>query len=323
MEKREITNRLKSLFTCWWEYLAIRAACRLNLFDLVAENKHTPETLATHAGAEILAISILTQALCQAGYLSQDSGYLNLTEAGAMLTESHPDCLKNACMLWGSEHMTAWQHLDQTIKTGKPAFEFMEGKSYFDYLATHTQARTNYHHAMHEYARDDYRNIATIADFRHHRIVADVGGGTGGLIQTIATANPHIRCILFDLPEVTELIDYQHTFDIISGNFFHPLPFRADAIVLSRVLHDWPDEAAAKILAQAHNALSPEGTLYVIENMNDEINAHLLALNMLLMCGSVERSHAQYVRLLADAGFEPNKILRLNDLQTILIAKRQ
>jgi len=42
-------------------------------------------------------------------------------------------------------------------------------------------------------------------------------------------------------------------------------------VVLARVLHDWPDEDAVRILARAREAMPTGGTLYVVEMVLDDI----------------------------------------------------
>jgi C-methyltransferase len=42
--------------------------------------------------------------------------------------------LKYACMNWSGEHLTAWQNLDFSIKTGNSSFEEIYKKPFFDFL---------------------------------------------------------------------------------------------------------------------------------------------------------------------------------------------
>ena len=44
---------------------------------------------------------------------------------------------------------------------------------------------------------------------------------------------------------------------------FEPWLVKADAIILAKVLHDWPDNQAQKILQQARLSLNPSGILYI------------------------------------------------------------
>jgi hypothetical protein len=57
--------------------------------------------------------------------------------------------------------------------------------------------------------------------------------------------------------------------------------------------------------------------------MQDEVHANLLSLNMMLMTESYERTYDQYNKLLLRNKFKIVDRIQLNDLQTILIAKKK
>ncbi|MCD4792410.1 MAG: hypothetical protein K8R54_04190 [Bacteroidales bacterium] len=315
-------EELKNTFTSFWEYLTLRTACQLKIFDEIQKGNNTFDKLHKASKTDYTALQTLIFSLIDINAISNKENILVLTEKGELLTENHPETMKNACILWGGEHLTAWQNLDYTIKTGEPAFENIYGMQFFEYLNTDKQILKNYHFAMAEYAEDDYKNIANLIDFSKFDTVADVGGGLGTLIKNIAGKSPRLNCILFELPEVIDLSDTNENVQNISGNFFKKLPFSADAVILSRILHDWDDKKAKQILNNCRTALNENGKLFIAEILNDEIKANMLTLNMRVMCKSFERTYKQYKSLLEDAGFILEKRVKLNDLQTILIAKK-
>ena len=100
---------------------------------------------------------------------------------------------------------------------------------------------------MYEYARDDYKELPNIVNFGKHKTVMDVGGGYGALITNIAEKNPLTKCILFDLGNVIKDVVFSNI-DKIEGDFFCKIPVKTEAIILSRILHDWNDEKATLIL---------------------------------------------------------------------------
>jgi hypothetical protein len=77
-------------------------------------------------------------------------------------------------------------------------------------------------------------------------------------------------------------------------------------------------------LKNCFEALTRNGTLYVIENCEDKvkIDLSLLSLNMTVICESYERTSTQYISLCKNVGFQFDIEKRLNDLQTILIFKK-
>jgi SAM-dependent methyltransferase len=226
-------------------------------------------------------------------------------------------------MNWAEEHLTAWQHLDFSIQTGKSAFEKLYGASFFEYLNQYPEKLHTYHKAMYEYAREDYKNLPEIIDFSEYTSVMDVGGGYGAVLEHVQNKNPQIHCILLDLPKVVEKIK-NNAFEVIGANFFESIPKVTEAIILSRILHDWNDEKAKIILTNCYEALLKNGTLFVIENCIDKVTTDLslLSLNMTVMCESFERTSTEYIYLAQNAGFEFKQDKKLNDLQTILIFQK-
>jgi hypothetical protein len=315
-------NELKNMFTEHWKYLAINAACKLNLFDTLEIPKSAKE-LSQELKANERTLIHLLNALCSLGYLKQTYSQYALTVKSELLTENHPDCLKYACMNWAGEHLTAWQNIDYSVLTGKSAFENLYQNNFFDYLSRHSERLNAYHKAMYEYARDDYRTLPEKINFGKHKSVIDCGGGYGVAISAVKTKFIQVDCYLFDLPQVIENAMVTNI-QKIGGSFFETIPQVADAIILSRVLHDWNNEKASLILQNCFEALPKGGTLYVIENCSDKITTDLslLSLNMVVMCESYERNSAEYINLVQQTGFDFQEEVQLNDLQTILIFKK-
>jgi hypothetical protein len=318
----ETKSVLKSFFTEHWKYIAVSTACKLNLFDHLQEPK-TSKQLANELSLNEDKLLILLDALHNANFLEKNSNLYKVNSLSEFLTENNPESLKYACLNWSGEHLTAWQHLDFSIKTGKSSFEEIYKKPFFEYLNDNPEKLHAYHKAMYQYAKDDYKMLPDVIDFSKHKSLMDVGGGYGALIEIIKKKNPNLECILFDLPKVIENVSIP-TVKKICGSFFDKVPNQSEAIILSRVLHDWNDEKATLILRNCFEALPNNGTLYVIENCSDKIkiDLSLLSLNMTAICESYERTSTQYILLCENVCFQFDIEKRLNDLQTILIFKK-
>jgi hypothetical protein len=319
----ETKQELKAMFTEHWKYMAVSTACKLSVFD------HIPcEGINRINLCEILNLNpekfdLLVESLIEMDFVKNDASILYLTEKSELLTDESPDSLKYACINWSGVHLDAWQNLEYTIKTGQPSFNKLHGMGFFDYLIQNPDELHKYHLAMNEYARDDYKNLPEIIDFSGHKTIVDVGGGYGALVHIIKKSYPGINCVLFDLPEVLRNVETQQITKI-SGSFFDGLPNEGDAIILSRVIHDWNDESAKTIINNCYNALPIGGKVYLIENCTDkaECDFSLLSLNMSVMCDSFERTSDQYKRLFSQNEFSFQGEIKLNQLQTILIFEK-
>lgn len=315
----EIKKQLKSFFTEHWKYMAVSTACKLNIFDHLQQPK-TAKQLAEELLLNKEKTSLLLNALCHINFLTKENKLFKINTLSELLTENHTDSLKYACLNWSQEHLTAWQNLDYSIKTGESSFEQVYKLPFFDYLDKSTDKLDNYHKAMNEYARDDYMNICDCIDFSRHKSIMDVGGGYGAILEVIKENNPNVECVLFDLPTVVANV-VNSKIKTIGGSFFEQIPIKSDAIILSRILHDWNDDKAIIILKNCFKALPNKGTLYVIENCTNKVNVDfsLLSLNMTAICKSYERTSNQYIFLCESIGLYLEKEVELNEIQTILI----
>ena len=315
--------KLKSLFTEHWKYMAVNTACKLNLFDAIEKKQLTAIQLAEQLNLDKNSLETLLKALVSINILETKKGIYFLNEESLQLTENHPKSLKYASMVWAEEHLTAWQNLDYTIKTGKSSFSSLKGLNYFDYLNNNPVQLDKYHKAMFEYARDDYATLPLKINFKKHKAILDVGGGYGAAISSIKENCPEIDCALFDLKKVIENCNLP-TIKVVEGDFFTTIPKGFDTIILSRILHDWNGEKCKVILDNCFNALPKGGTLYVIENCADliEVDLSLLSLNMLAMCESYERTLSEYKNLCKNSGYKFENRIKLNELQTIIIFEK-
>lgn len=319
----ETSTNLKSFFTEHWNYMAVSTACKLNLFDALEKQNLEAKELAENLNLKEKQLSILLKALNNNGFLNEENETYSLNETSILLTENHPNSLKYACLNWSGEHLNAWQNLEYSIQTGASSFTNLYGENYFDYLNNHPDKLHQYHKAMYEYARDDYKELPNKIDLNSVTNVIDIGGGYGAAISSIKTFYPNLTCYLFDLEKV---IDNCNLKDIttIKGNFFEEIPKVADVLILSRILHDWDNEKAAIILKNCFDALPKNGTIYIIENCSDRITIDLsmLSLNMMAMCESYERTSVEYIQMVTSTGFTFESDVKLNELQSIIKFKK-
>lgn len=95
----------------------------------------------------------------------------------------------------------------------------------------------------------------TVANFPWHMVtkIVDVGGNTGHAAIAIARKNPHVYCIVQDLPQVIQGVepppDLRDRVSFMAHDFLTEQPVRdADVYFLRWVLHDWSDLYAIRIL---------------------------------------------------------------------------
>ncbi|KAJ1435659.1 hypothetical protein B484DRAFT_265579 [Ochromonadaceae sp. CCMP2298] len=163
------------------------------------------------------------------------------------------------------------------------------------------------------YAETDWQHIAEHLPrelLRGVTAIADLGGGQGALLRALAPLlpDPSVRLICLERPEVVQAAQAQSAEwggvsfepgDLFSG----PLP-AADVYVMSRVLHDWDDTRAKKILRRVRSCCGSDSRLVVVDRAAGENLHSLLSLHMYHLQRSCERTEAQWAELFADTGWE-------------------
>ncbi|KAK7698834.1 hypothetical protein SLS64_012185 [Diaporthe eres] len=106
-------------------------------------------------------------------------------------------------------------------------------------------------------------------------VVVDVGGGDGTFAMALAERHPKLKHIIVqDVAATVEKaasLRPQHEGDVISfqtHDFFHAQPVNhADVYFLRKILHDWPDEYAVKILQQLVPAMKPGARVLINDHV--------------------------------------------------------
>ena len=140
----------------------------------------------------------------------------------------------------------------------------------FDTLYERPERLEQFLNAMQGASRGNFRKLAREFDFSPFQTMCDVGGANGQLASLVAAARPHLRCITFDLPKVSDIarrrIEREGLGDRITavpGDFFaDPLP-QADVITMGMILHDWDLEHKKLLIRKAYDAL-PDGGAYIV-----------------------------------------------------------
>ena len=126
-------------------------------------------------------------------------------------------------------------------------------KTSCEHLRDRPEQLRSSHRAFASYARHDYRSLEEAWDFGIHDHILDAGGGTGELAFALLRAYPDMTATVMDLPEVIRQAEppdeLTNRCRLAAGDFFEPWQVRSDAVVLARVLHNWADKDAARILA--------------------------------------------------------------------------
>jgi O-methyltransferase domain len=146
--------------------------------------------------------------------------------------------------------------------------------------------------------------------------LVDVGGGIGHDVIALKIAHPELkgRLVLEDLPQVIQSVKVLPSgIESIPHDMFKPQPVKgARGYFLRNVLHDWPDKQCAIVLSNLCEAMAPESMLLISEALMPETNVPFYNcaadLNMMAAFSAMDRTEAQFRKLIEGCGFEIVKV---------------
>ncbi|MFD9948314.1 methyltransferase [Nonomuraea sp. NPDC059023] len=293
--------------------MAVRVAATLRLSDLMGDEPVPVHELARRSGADPDALVRLLRHLAGKGVFTEpEPGTFAVNGPAALLASAHPSGMRARLDLdgFGGQMDVAFTGLLHTVRTGLPAWETVFGADFWSYLAANPRMSETFDAMMADGA-DYLADAAGGYDWSGVRHVVDVGGGAGTLLAEVLGAFPDLRGTLVDLPGTVERgrrhlagLGLEPRCSFAGQSFFDPLPAGGDAYVLRRVIHDWSDDDARRILRRCADAAGPDGRVVVIEQRADPAGFAEMNLRMLVLSGGRERTVADYAGLAAGAGLQ-------------------
>ena len=300
----------------------IYVAATLGIADALSGEPRTPTELAAEVGAEPTALHRLLRALASLGVFAETAdGSFTMTPLAEALCNDAQGSLRDVALLYGDEWLwRAYGRMLHGVRTGKPAFDDVHGRTFYEYLDHDPAASAVFHRAMSGYSAQESRAIGEAYDFSRAATVVDVGGGHGTLLTAILRAHEHLTGIVCDLESVVPGAERQLAEAGLSSravaiavDFFRAVPGGGGVYVLKSVLHNWDDDACVAILKACRRAMSRQARLIVAERVvppgNVPSEAKLFDVNMMVVTGGRERTEREYAALLAAAGLHLTRVI--------------
>lgn len=295
---------------------ALFVVAELGVADLLADGARGVDELAATTETDVEVLYRLLRALASVGVFHESGDRrFALTPMGEHLRSDHPRTVRPLARLLGADYeWAAWGDLLHSVRTGENAAAHALGMNVWEYRRRHPADNEVFDAAMRTFSESDAPALLAAYDFGRHQVIADIGGGTGGLVAAVLGAVPHLHAILFDQPQVVahaELVladaGVADRVEVVGGSFFESVPTGADAYVLRRILHDWTDEDATAILRCLRRSVAADARLVLVDAVvgppNQDPQSKFLDLGMLVSAGGRERTEAEWASLLEAGGF--------------------
>jgi SAM-dependent methyltransferase len=325
--------RLNDIYCGLWLALAVTGAAATGLADHVDEDGTDATEIAARAGLDEGATYRLLRALAAHGVFAERAPRrFAHTPVSRLLRRDHPASWSGMARMWGHPAaLRAWESLPGVLADGRSGMVHAHGAPLYAYLRDHPDALAAFTAAMVSNTAMASEAIARAFDFRPYRTVADLGGGTGGLLVALLGAHPHLKGMLVELPELTEPArahlagaGLAARVEVVAGDFMREVPPGADLYVIKNSLWNWDAEAAHAALTAVERALGPEGRLLLIEYPIEPANARwttLYDLQQMMLPGGHNRTLPEYREALARAGLAVESVSYAQD-QTLVLARR-
>jgi ubiquinone/menaquinone biosynthesis C-methylase UbiE len=328
----ELVKQLRALADLATPY-AIRVAATLRLADLIQAGARRSDELAEQSKTDAAALERVLRHLVAKGVFAQpEPGIFALTGLSRpLLTDQRHGGLSPWLDVDGGlgRSDTALSGMLQAARTGRPVYEHMFGRTFWEDLEADPQRGRAFEALMAVQVSLVADEVATAYDWSDVRHVVDVGGGTGTVLAALLTKYPTLRGTLVDLPSTVETGRRKLTAAGLSdrctfspGSFFASLPSDGDVYVLSKVLHDWSDNDVEGILRRCAEATGSAGRVLVIEQL---VTDHTISwmttamdLRMLAVTGGKERSVEEYRALAAVAGLSLRRNIITESARSIM-----
>ena len=313
--------QMMQLITGFWTSCCIYSAAKLDIADQLAHRPQSVEQLAESTRSHAPSLNRVMRALAGAGiFCRNEEGAFCNNSLSETLRSDVPGSMKAMAIAQLGDYYNAWGNLVYSIKTGKTAFDQVEGMPVWKYYETHPEEGQNFMKAMTGLTGAVIKNVIPEYDFSSMHTIVDVGGGNGALLMAVLNTAPQAKGIVFDEEYVVEKTKEELAgkgFDsrctVAAGSFFDFIPKEADGYLMKMVLHDWNDEQCLQILSNCHKAMKPGSKLLVIESViPEEDSPHpgkYMDINMLAMTGGMERTEKEFAGLFQKAGLKLSRVI--------------
>jgi hypothetical protein len=300
----------------------VYVAAELGIAEELADGPLSSGELARRTGTHEPSLYRVLRLLAALGVLAHDDAAgFSLTVVGDRLRTGAPAGLRSwATFLDAIGAVRGFEHILDTVRTGRPGFDTVHGTTLFEWLDRHPDAAAAFDSAMSERTAAFAPSVACGYDFSDVRSIVDIGGGRGTLLAEILRRHAHVEGVLFELPAVASRAragldgsDLAERCEVVAGDFFGRVPEGADCYLLANVLHDWNDTESTVILRNCRQAMARHGRVLIVERRipdrnGDAIPTLLSDINMLVITGGRERTDAEYAALLDAAGLRLGSI---------------
>ena len=296
-------------------YWAVLVAHDLKLFPLLAER---PQTLAdvcdrlqiARRPAEALLMVNVALGLLQV----QDDRYALTPVSEAYLLERSPTYFGGMLDLWiQNAAVSSFASVKQALLTNAP--QVYGGAEWVTSHEEHATLARAFTQAMHSHSMGPALVWPDLVDLSEHRLLLDIGGGSGAHCVGATLRWPNLHAVVFDLSLVCGVAEETMARQGLRGRvkthvgdmWRDPFP-AADVHFYGQIYHDWSPEKCRFLTQKSFESLEPGGRIIIHEKLLNDDKTGPLAIaafniSMLLWTEGQQYSGHELSSMLTEAGF--------------------
>ena len=268
---------------------AIFVANKLRVFDRLSNRFLSPRELAQETNADEGNLAMLLEVLVAVGYLKRKNcKYANTKVAQQWLFEGSDKSVGNI-LRHIDDNWAIWVGLEETIRTGKPVFNFMQ------ICNERPEVQRNYTLGMMDNARmlaDEV--VSKVKVSPQARSLLDLGGAHGYYSIAFCRKYPQLNSIVLDLEGAIqigkEVVNQEKMGDRVAFQVgdcvIDDIGSGYDVTLLFNLLHGESPDTDKAIVKKVYDALNRGGTIAIVEILNykgkkESATGLLFALNLL------------------------------------------
>lgn len=319
-------DRILQTGMAFWASKTLLSAVELGVFTELAKQPADLATLQSRFGLHDRGAKDFLDALVALGFLKRENGnYQNAPDTDLFLDKAKPAYIGGLLEMCNNRLYGFWNNLTTALRTGGMQNEAKGGgDDPFAVVYADPANLRDFLGAMTGVSRGANMAIASRFPWQGYQTYADIGTAQGDLAVQIALAQPHLKGLGFDLPEVKPVFEeyaakcgLAERVGFKAGSFFTDELPKADVLLFGHILHDWDLDQKRMLLRKAYDALPSGGAVVVYDAIIDdarEQNAFglLMSLNMIIETpGGFDYTGADCIGWMKEAGFRDCRVEHL------------
>lgn len=302
--------------------LALQVAAKRGIADLLDGQAKSVEELSPQAGIPAESLRRLLRALSYVGVFQEHTdGRFTNTDVSAYLRSDADPSLREMSLILNDEPMLrGWAQLEQVLETGNPAFAAVNGRTFFEHIASDPKRSETMARFMKGIYGPEGPRIAAGFPFERFGRVIDIGSGPGHIMADILGEHPGIEGAVFDLPRTAEvarrfLADHglADRCAVFAGDFLEAVVPGYDAYFIKSTLHDWNDDRSVQILRNIRESMPAHGRVLVTEMVIEPGKPighpyRFVDVEMMVSFGGKERTADEFEQLLRRASLQLERV---------------